>query len=224
MVQHSSAALWAAAARPGPRCYRGALRNVTLHQEPATLAVGSEEWREPAPCAPPQTGRRRRAPRTTLPMRGAILSGRSHADFHCLSQKNSKIYGEREPFRPHTPQQEQAPHPRISGNGPYGGLYVCRMCVIPAASSRIPGPIWPEISANDAVALRGLIVTGARRVCGCASGRSVNPGGTQVQWQHDLLLATAHAAYYLLRTGRLRVGALEDEVHRGGLSLRDPAV
>ena len=113
-------------------------------------------------------------------MRGAILSGRSHADFHCLSQKNSKIYGEREPFRPHTPQQEQAPHPRISGNGPYGGLYVCRMCVIPAASSRIPGPIWPEISANDAVALRGLIVTGARRVCGCASGRSVNPGGTQV--------------------------------------------
>ena len=94
-------------------------------------------------------------------------------------QKNSKIYGKREPLRPHTPQQEQAPHPRISGNGPYGGLYVCRMCVIPAAS-RIPGPIWPEISANDAVALRGLIVTGARRVCGCASGRSVNPGGTQV--------------------------------------------
>lgn len=82
-------------------------------------------------------------------------------------------------MRPHTPQQEQAPHPRISGNGPYGGLYVCRMtrmCVIPAAS-RIPGPIWPEISANDAVALRGLIVTGARRVCGCASGRRVNPAG-----------------------------------------------
>ena len=130
--------------------------------------------------------RRRRRARS---MRGAILSGRyEHRQTVTVCkrpktpQKNSKIYGKREPLRPHTPQQEQAAHPRISGNGPYGGLYVCRMtrmCVIPAAS-RIPGPIWPEISANDAVALRGLIVTGARRVCGCASGRSVNPGRTQV--------------------------------------------
>ena len=32
------------------------------------------------------------------------------------------------------------------------------------------------------------------------------------------------ATCYLLLTGRLRVGALEDKVHRGGLPLGDPAI
>ena len=47
---------------------------------------------------------------------------------------------------------------------------------IPGRTLAVPGR---RSLADDAVALRGLVVTGARRVCGRAPGRSVSPGETQ---------------------------------------------
>eukprot|EP00964_Phaeocystis_antarctica_P060638 scaffold36160_cov45-Phaeocystis_antarctica.AAC.3 len=72
------------------------------------------------------------------------------------------------PYATRAPQPWGRPRPHTPASRIRGSAATGRIWPYLAVSGRIPG-----------LALRGLVVTGARRVCRRAPGRSVSPGETQ---------------------------------------------